>query len=76
ENGASLFNIVWRDPDFDPARHAFYYVRLLQVPTKRWTTWDSERYGLPLPEGVPRMIRERAYSSPIWYRPDRRPQER
>jgi hypothetical protein len=70
ENGAATFNLVWRDPDFDPTQQAFYYVRLLQVPTKRWTTYDAERYGLELPDGVPRMIRERAYSSPVWYRPD------
>lgn len=68
--GAGTFDLVWRDPDFDPDRQAFYYVRLLQMPTKRWTTYDAERYGLPLPEGVPRMIQERAYSSPVWYRPD------
>lgn len=73
--GASLFNLVWRDPDFDPRHQAFYYVRLMQMPTKRWTTIDAERYGLPLPEGVPRLIRERAYSSPIWYRPPSRRSE-
>jgi hypothetical protein len=70
ETGAANFNLVWRDPDFNPTQQAFYYVRLLQVPTKRWTTYDAERYRLELPDGVPRMIRERAYSSPVWYRPD------
>ena len=67
--GRSEFSLHWRDPDFDEAAHAFYYVRALEVPSKRWTTHDAERFGLPLAQGVPKMIRERVYSSPIWYEP-------
>lgn len=70
KRGTALFDIAWTDPQFEADQQAFYYVRLLQVPTKRWTTYDAERYGINIPEGIPRMIRERAYSSPIWYRPD------
>lgn len=61
---------VWRDPDFDSGQRAFYYVRVLQNPTCRWSTWDSLRMNLPAADGVPRVIQERAYTSPIWYRPD------
>ncbi len=68
-NGLPYFNVFWRDRNFEPDQHSFYYIRVLQVPTKRWSTYDAERYGLKLPDGIPRMIQERAYSSPIWYRP-------
>lgn len=68
-NGLPYFNVFWRDRNFEPDQHSFYYIRVLQVPTKRWSTYDAERYGLELPDGIPRMIQERAYSSPIWYRP-------
>jgi hypothetical protein len=68
-DGAPYINVFWHDREFDPEQHAFYYVRVLQAPTKRWTTYDAERYGLTLPAGVPRMIQERVYGSPIWYRP-------
>lgn len=71
ETGKPSMDVFWRDPSFDPDLHAFYYVRLLQMPTKRWTTVDAERYGIAPPDGVPRLIQERAYSSPVWYRPDR-----
>lgn len=67
--GVAYINVFWSDPDFDPSLQAFYYIRVLQLPTKRWSTYDAERYGLELPDGIPRMIQERAYSSPIWYRP-------
>ena len=59
----------WRDPDFKADQRAFYYVRVLENPTCRWSTWDSLRTGLPLPEDVPPTLQERAWSSPIWYRP-------
>jgi len=60
---------VWTDPDFDPKRPAAYYVRVLEIPTPRWSTFDSVRNKLPLPKVVPATIQERAWSSPIWYAP-------
>lgn len=57
----------WQDPDFDPSEEAFYYVRALEIPTPRWTTYDAAFYGIPLPEAVPPVVQDRAYSSPIWY---------
>ena len=59
----------WTDPDFDPARPALYYVRVLEIPTPRWTTYDAVRNGLVLLEDVPATIQERAWTSPIWYTP-------
>ncbi len=60
---------VWTDPDFDPKQRAFYYVRVLEIPTPRWTTYDAAYFNEPRPEAVPSIIQERAYSSPIWYTP-------
>jgi len=68
--GDSQLSAVWTDPDFDPKVKAVYYVRVLEIPTPRWSTYDSARNNLPLPEGVPSAIQERAYSSPIWYTPE------
>jgi hypothetical protein len=59
----------WEDPDFDPDAHAFYYVRVLEIPTPRWTTYDAAFYDIDLPAGVPAEQQERAYTSPIWYTP-------
>ena len=59
----------WEDPDFDPALHAFYYVRVLEIPTPRWTTYDAVRLGADLADETPREIQDRAYSSPIWFTP-------
>ena len=67
--GAVQFATVWRDPDFDPDLHAFYYIRVLEIPTPRWTTYDAVRYGLERPNDVPATIQERAYTSPVWYTP-------
>ena len=62
--------VVWTDPDFDPAKRAFYYVRVLQIPTPRHTLFDALALGIPVEEtGHPATIQERAYSSPIWYTP-------
>lgn len=60
---------VWKDPDFDPAVKAFYYARVIEIPTPRWTTYDAARFAEEIPEGVPVSIQERAYTSPIWYQP-------
>ncbi len=59
----------WQDPDFDPDQPAFYYVRVLEIPTPRWTTYDAVGFGVDRPAGVPAITRERAYSSAIWYQP-------
>jgi len=59
----------WIDPDFDPAAPAVYYLRVLEIPTPRWTTYDAVKFGTPRPEGVPATLQQRAYTSPIWYRP-------
>ena len=60
---------VWTDPDFDPAQRAFYYVRVMEIPTPRWTAYDAVRFGLDLPDEVPLIHQERAWTSPIWYTP-------
>lgn len=67
--GAAELATVWEDPDFDPAQRAFYYVRVLQIPTPRWTAYDAAYFGLDLAEQIPRVVQDRAYSSPIWYAP-------
>ena len=60
---------VWEDPDFDPDERAFYYARVLEIPTPRWTAYDAARYGIEIPDEVPTITQERAYTSPIWYTP-------
>jgi len=67
--GDALLMGFWEDPDFDPAERAFYYVRVLEIPTPRWTTYDAAFFGVDLPEGVPATQQDRAYTSPIWYAP-------
>ncbi|MDR4505754.1 MAG: DUF3604 domain-containing protein [Candidatus Scalindua sp.] len=60
---------VWKDPDFDPSLRAFYYARVLEIPTPRWTAYDAKHFGTePLPETT-MTLQERAYTSPIWYNP-------
>jgi hypothetical protein len=67
--GAPELIAVWTDPQFDPAQRAFYYVRVLEIPTPRWTAYDAKRFGAkPLP-GTTMTLQERAYTSPIWYTP-------
>jgi hypothetical protein len=60
---------VWQDPDFDPAIPAFYYARVIEIPTPRWTAYDASRYGVEMPAEVPMKTQERGYTSPIWYTP-------
>ena len=60
---------VWEDPDFDPALRAFYYARVLEIPTPRWTAYDAKRFGVNMTDDVPMTTQERAYTSPIWYTP-------
>ena len=67
--GDSELGAVWTDPDFDPTEKAFYYARVIEIPTPRWTTIDAYRFGVPIPEGAPVSTQERAYTSPIWYTP-------
>lgn len=67
--GVPQLATVWTDPDFDPAARAFYYVRVLQIPTPRHTLYDAVALQVPHPENKPATIQERAYTSPIWYTP-------
>lgn len=60
---------VWTDPDFDPEESAFYYCRVLEIPTPRWTAYEAKRFGIEMPKEVPMVTQERAYTSPIWYTP-------
>ena len=59
----------WTDPDFDPKLRAFYYVRVIEIPTPRWTAYDAKKFGVSMPKEVPMTTQERAYTSPIWYTP-------
>ena len=67
--GAAELSVVWTDPYFDAKQKAFYYARVLEIPTPRWSTYDAFRFGIDPPEGVPVSTQERAYTSPIWYTP-------
>jgi hypothetical protein len=70
EAGAAMLTAEWRDPDFDPSMAAFYYVRVLEVPTPRHSLLDKVALGGDVDTRKPDTVQERAYSSPIWYRPD------
>ena len=67
--GASELGTVWSDPDFDAEQSAFYYVRVIEIPTPRWSTYEAHRFGTEIPEGAPVSTQEGAYTSPIWYTP-------
>jgi hypothetical protein len=70
--GAPELIAVWRDPEFDPAQRAFYYVRVLEIPTPRWTAYDAKRFGIQPAPGTRMTVVERGYTSPIWYTPNPR----
>lgn len=67
--GAPYLASYWHDPDFDPAQRAFYYLRVLEIPTPSWLAYDRAFFGTEIPEGKPLIQQERAYTSPIWYTP-------
>ena len=67
--GGTELITVWTDPDFDASLSAFYYARVIEIPTPRWTAYDAKYFGIDLPDEVPMVLQERAYSSPIWYTP-------
>lgn len=67
--GDAQLSAYWRDPDFDPEARTFYYARVLEIPTPRWSTYDALKLGIPVPADLPATIQERAYTSPIWYTP-------
>jgi len=68
--GAAYLSTFWEDDAFDPDRSAFYYVRVLEIPTPRWTTHDAKFFSKARPADVPASIQERAYTTPIWYHPE------
>jgi len=70
EKGSPEFTVVWRDPDYDPSQNAYYYVRVIQLPTARYSLWDEIRNpDVRYPEDTKRVIQERAWASPIWIEP-------
>jgi len=70
DKGAVSLRESWVDPDFNPAEQAYYYVRVLENPSCRWSTWDAIRLGIPPNPDLAAIHQERAWSSPIWYQPD------
>jgi Protein of unknown function (DUF3604) len=68
--GATELAVVWEDPDFDDRELAFYYLRVIEIPTPRWTAYDAKYFGLTdIPDDIPMITQERAFTSPIWYQP-------
>ena len=67
--GAPVLSAYWKDPEFDAKERAFYYVRVIQIPSPRWTAYDCKRFGIKMPEEVPMTVTDRAYTSPVWYTP-------
>lgn len=67
--GAATLSAEWKDPEFDAAKPAVYYARVLEIPTPRWTTLLAIKYHLPFSSEVPTTIQERAWASPVWYTP-------
>jgi hypothetical protein len=69
--GSGELVAIWSDPDYDPAQSAFYYARVIEIPTPRWVAYDAFRYGIDLPDDIPMKTQERAYTSPIWHAPQK-----
>jgi len=69
--GSTELKTVWTDPDFDASVPAFYYIRVLEIPTPRWSTYDAKDLGIEPPKDFPATIQERAWTSPIWYTPSK-----
>jgi hypothetical protein len=67
--GSTEMISVWKDPEFDPSLRAFYYVRVIEIPTPRWTAYDAKYFGLTLCEEIETIHQDRAYTSSIWYAP-------
>jgi len=67
--GAATLSAYWKDPEFDAKQRAFYYVRVIQIPSPRWTAYDQKRYGIKMDDKVPMIVTDRAYTSPVWYAP-------
>ena len=67
--GAPELITVWQDPDFDPQQAAFYYARVIEIPTPRWTAYEAKRFDITMDAKVSMTTQERAYTSPIWYTP-------
>jgi hypothetical protein len=67
--GRALLGAYWQDPDFDPAQRAFYYTRVIEIPTPPWYVYDAFRLGVKIPKDAPTSQQERAYTTPIWYTP-------
>jgi hypothetical protein len=67
--GDASLTAWWKDPEFNPQQRAFYYIRVIQIPTPRWTAYDAKRFNIKMPDYVPMIVTERAYTSPVWYTP-------
>ena len=67
--GTPLLSAYWKDPEFDAKQRAFYYVRVIEIPSPRWTAYDAKRFGVKMPAEAPLTVTDRAYTSPVWYTP-------
>jgi hypothetical protein len=63
--GDAVLAAHWVAPDFDPKQHAFYYIRVIEIPTPRWTAYDAKRFNVQMPDGTKMIVQDRAYTSPI-----------
>jgi hypothetical protein len=69
--GDPMLTAYWKDPDFNPKQKAFYYVRVIEIPKPRWTAYDAKFFEVIMPKEVPMVVQDRAYTSPIWYAPEK-----